>query len=376
VVHVGMGLTGVVTTLLGPLLPFLAARWDLADSQAGGLFSAQFGGTLCGVALSGRLLRARGFVPTITLGLGLASAGIGALSVVGFGPGLAAIFAFGIGLGFTGPGFNIWIAEMHPHRRAAALALLNMAWALGATCAPTIVALLVGRERLTSFLPGLALVLAVIALLLGLGARKVARSQPVLEPAAGEALPPGFWFGRRPVLFAVLFFVYMGVEHALGGWVAMTARRLAVDAGGSAAAMPSFFWGALVLGRGSVPLLLRRFDETRVGYGALLAAATGTAGLLTADTSLGIAVSVALAGAGLAPVFPVTMALLSQTFGARAASVAGPMFGLGAFGGAVVPWLVGLISSRTGSLRAGLGVTLAGVLVLVACHRALHRRPA
>ena len=34
--------TGILTTLLGPMLPILIARWALNDTQAGNLFLAQF----------------------------------------------------------------------------------------------------------------------------------------------------------------------------------------------------------------------------------------------------------------------------------------------------------------------------------------------
>ncbi len=34
--------TGVLTTLLGPMLPLLIARWSLTDTQAGNLFLVQF----------------------------------------------------------------------------------------------------------------------------------------------------------------------------------------------------------------------------------------------------------------------------------------------------------------------------------------------
>ncbi|MGC2793539.1 MAG: hypothetical protein WA899_16050, partial [Candidatus Sulfotelmatobacter sp.] len=41
------------------------------------------------------------------------------------------------------------------------------------------------------------------------------------------------------------------------------------------------------------------------------------------------------------------------------------MFALAGMGGAVMPWFVGLTSTRTGSLRAGLLVPLAGCLAML-----------
>ena len=50
--HFGFLLVGMVQTLLGPILPMLAARWRLDDAQAGSLFIAQFTGAMIGSALS------------------------------------------------------------------------------------------------------------------------------------------------------------------------------------------------------------------------------------------------------------------------------------------------------------------------------------
>ena len=45
--------TGILTTLLGPMLPILMARWALNDTQAGNLFLVQFLSSLVGVQLAG-----------------------------------------------------------------------------------------------------------------------------------------------------------------------------------------------------------------------------------------------------------------------------------------------------------------------------------
>ena len=57
--------TGVLTTLLGPMLPILIARWSMNDAQAGNLFLVQFLATLAGVQLSGVLLSRWGFRPAL-----------------------------------------------------------------------------------------------------------------------------------------------------------------------------------------------------------------------------------------------------------------------------------------------------------------------
>src|SRR5262249_6336755 len=68
VIHAGFALTGVVTTLLGPIIPALSASWSLNDAQAGYLFTAQFGGSITGVVLTTQLTGRLGYVRLLVLG--------------------------------------------------------------------------------------------------------------------------------------------------------------------------------------------------------------------------------------------------------------------------------------------------------------------
>src|SRR5713226_794774 len=107
VLHVGFVLTGMVTMLLGPILPLLATRWALTDAQAGLLFSAQFLGSLAGAVTSNFLIPRRGFSFSLLVGFGLMAGGIGALGFGSWAFGLIAVFSYGIGLGVTIPTANL-----------------------------------------------------------------------------------------------------------------------------------------------------------------------------------------------------------------------------------------------------------------------------
>src|SRR5437773_8206034 len=79
-VHTAFVLTGVMTTLLGPMLPVFSARWVLSDSQAGYLFTAQFATSILGVALSSVLVHRYGYRVTLVFGLGFMAVGAGVLA--------------------------------------------------------------------------------------------------------------------------------------------------------------------------------------------------------------------------------------------------------------------------------------------------------
>src|ERR1700704_6762570 len=104
--------TGILQTLLGPMLPILIARWALNDTQAGNLFLVQFLASLAGVQLSGVLLTRWGFRPAFLWGLLLMAGGVSTLLLGSSALGMAAVAAYGFGLGVVVPSDNLLIAEI------------------------------------------------------------------------------------------------------------------------------------------------------------------------------------------------------------------------------------------------------------------------
>jgi fucose permease len=363
VLHAGFVVTGVATTLIGPMLPIFIARWSLTDQRAGLFFTAQFCGSMAGVA-SIRWLIARGYRQAFVCGFILIAAGVAALNLGSNGACLGATFIFGCGLGQALSTGNLWVAEIARARRVAALSILNLLWGIGAiACAPLM--MLAERHAATSLLLyALGASSALIAVILaGMN----------LEPAGTEAdeeqsklvLREGI--SRRSTLsLAALFFLYVGSENSVAGWVASLTKRMNSDSGDLWALAPMFFWGGLIAGRALVPMLpLRRFERKLLASGLILAAA-GICLLLQARTFASVAVSVTAAGLGLAAIYPILVAWLVKAFGERSRRIGAIMFALAGLGGAVMPWLVGLASTGTGSLRAGLLVPLAGCLAMLA----------
>src|SRR6266404_1192447 len=104
--------TGILQTLLGPMLPILIARWTLNDTQAGYLFLVQFLASLAGVQLSGLLLTRWGFRPAFLWGLLLMACGVSTLLLGSSALGMASVAAYGLGLGLVVPSDNLLIAEI------------------------------------------------------------------------------------------------------------------------------------------------------------------------------------------------------------------------------------------------------------------------
>lgn len=363
-VNLAFVLNGMVTTLLGPILPALVARWNLADAQAGYFFTAQFSGNLIGVAVVSVLLpRAR---VGVSLGLGylLAAVGVAGVTLSQWHVVLGAVLLYGIGLGLAIPASNLFISEAHVERRAAALSVLNFMWGIGAVVCPIFVAWAQRRATPALFLLALGAALAVTAAVTSrIGAAPMAA-------VSRERIALSHLFGSKfGVALAVMFFLYVGAETSLGGWVADLAKEADGPRGAPWVLAPSFFWGGLLTGRALAPGILRLVRERTLAVAGLALALAGGLVLVSARSVPAILAGSGIAGFGLAAIFPLTVALLAR-FGADERRAAGPMFALAAAGGAVLPWIVGETSTHTASLTTGFLVPLAAIVVLFALHAA------
>jgi fucose permease len=354
---------GVVTVLLGPMLPALSARWSLNYSQAGSLFTAQFLASTAGVAVSGILVTRRGFRFALNAGLWVTAAGVAGLSVGSHLWGLMCIAVYGAGLGLAVPAANLLVAEVNPERRSAALNLLNFSWSMGAVACPFLVA---GATRSNR---GAILMIMVAGILLLVMLGIVSMSWRVIEPVlTGSDNKPAKidWRSRSLFVLAALFFLYVGTENAFGGWVASYAKSLGSMPLARSVMTPSFFYSALLIGRWLAPLILRKIDEVKLARSGILVACAGMAGLVLSRATPGVVGSVVVAGIGLSAVYPITISLLSREFGPAASRVGSVMFTMANLGGACLPWFVGYASNWIGDLKVGLAVPLiAGVAMFV-----------
>ncbi len=363
---------GVVTVLLGPLLPSLSARWSLNYSQAGSLFTAQFLGATLGVIISGVMVARLGYRFAINAGLLAMAIGVGTLPFCSRSLGVACIAGYGLGLGFAIPAINLLVAEINPERRSAALSLLNFSWSVGAVACPFVIAAAVKVDHVQMLLLMLAGFLLLV--LLGIAAMPFSFAHSVRVEPVPLPLDQGLKSGRpsplrwsRQTLFVMsaLFFLYVGTENGFGGWIASYAKSLGTSSSTLSVMTPSFFYAALMVGRWVAPLVLRRMDEIKTARAGLCIACLGMAGLVLSRTMPLVVSSVSVAGLGLAAVYPITIARLSQEFGADAARVGSIVFTLSNFGGASLPWVVGFFSHQFHDLRFGLAVPLAATVVML-----------
>ena len=106
-------------------------------------------------------------------------------------------------------------------------------------------------------------------------------------------------------------------------------------------------------------------SNEQVARGGITIALLGVALLMASRSIPAVRVSACLIGLGLAAIYPITIAVLSNTFGSDANRLGSVMFALAGVGAACVPWMVGSLSTALASLRLGLTVPLAGCAVML-----------
>lgn len=283
------------------------------------------------------------------------SADVCTIELMSWTTGLGSVFVYGIGLGLSIPATNLFVSDLFPHRRAAALNILNLAWGVGAVASPALTALALGTHDIRALFFGLAGAIALMAISVGWD-RGIHSESHERASNLPKPLGPSVWRSPFIPIMALMFFLYVGAENALSGWVATFAKTLGSGSGLVWLLAPACFWAALLLGRGIAPVILRRVAEVKLMVLGLLAAACGLTIIIARSTLIGGFLGVVFSGLGLASVFPITIAALSHCFGAMATRVAGVMFAMAGLGGATLPWLVGFLSTRYGSLRLALGI--------------------
>lgn len=354
--------TGILTTLLGPMLPLLIVRWSLNDAQAGNLFLVQFLASVVGTQLSGSLLSRWGFRPAFMSGLLLMACGAGTLYAGHAWMGMVSVAVYGLGLGLIIPTDSLLIAEVSGFRTSA-VSLLNFFWGVGAVLCSLLVAWASAHKLLAFFLGSVSLFLVLMAFAMrGLPFPPAATAEERALPWRDIARTPAFW------LFAAVFFLYPGAETAVGGWIGSYVSRLGPRGAAIAPLMPAFFWAALTVGRALGTLLLSYLPEQQVLRAGYATASAGIVLMLWSSTLPGVIAGALITGLSFATLYPITVARLSLRFGVAARSIGAFMFSLASVGPAVLSWMVGVISQATSSLRAGLLLPLGATLILLLLH--------
>jgi len=290
-----------------------------------------------------------GFFAAGCLGIGLALSWM-----------LLQVAAVAAGAGFGGLALyiNTAFAQVFGERNLVMLSLLNAAYGAGAVTGP-VLAGLPAHLGLRLVFPACAL-LAVACLPARDCSRALARPAPAPGSRTAGAVRnrrPGLTALKILVPFAIIGFLYDGLETGTGAWESTHLVWIGYSVT-AAAQIAALFWAGMLVGRLIIPSLTRKLAPSAIALGGVLAAAIALSGAALPGLA---PYGYALAGFGLAPVFPAMLAMASRT-------AASPQFANGVMlsacmvGGVIWPAIIGLVADR--HLPATIPLALAGIAIL------------
>jgi fucose permease len=368
-------LIGANDGAFGVLLPSLQAHYGVDKATIGLLFLSAALGYLIGAFNTGLLVEKLGQRLFLMLGAASFLLGVGALSLMP--PFILAVIMFlpsGFGIAAIDAGLNAYIAGL-PHNTT----LLNYlhafygagAW-LGPVVASAILAIGWGWHSVYFIWMGVSLVL-LIGFRLIFSKRGVSSQRDAVK-ARGNVLVAALKL--RIVWLAALFLLfYVGTEVSLGSWsytFLLEERHGATLLSGWSV---SGYWLGLTLGRLMLGRVAQRVGNKRLIQGCLLGVVIGVLLIWLVPAQGAASFGLALTGFCLGPIFPTTIALMSNLVSARVLpSAIGLLASLGSMGAALFPWLAGNVAQYVGMWSLLPYVIVLTVMMLM-LWLSLQRRP-
>lgn len=347
--------------MLGSLLPFMKAEYDLSYAMSGAMLSVHQIGNQIAVFVAGFLPYLLGRKKsTVLLSTGvligmvlMAITGNPVLLLIAFG-------ATGIGRGAMSNISNVVVSEITTNKTSS-LNLLHATFAVGALLAPFLTILLTSVIGVSWRLGAFLVAACACAMLWFLG-----RSSLSNTPAKKADVQEGTGFLRsfRFWLVSVMLFAYLCAESTITGWLVTYFKDSGIMSGTLAQSTSSVLWVMMLAGR----LLCVAFFYNANKYKLILAmsAATIVFYLLMISSQDVRVIFPALMGLGLsmACIYPTGLACMDPRYTSSTAAL-GTCIALASFGSVLMPMLVGAIAGRT-TIAGGMGaISVVLVLLLV-----------
>jgi fucose permease len=357
---------GLPDAVIGVAWPSVRDTFHLRQGAVGLILVVSGLGYLLSSFFAGRLLH--------TLGIGLvltASTSLVAVAMFGFAfSPMWALFVFcacvhGLGSGAIDSGLNGYAAH---HLSTRSLIWLHACYCIGALIGPILMSSILASGR--HYSAGYSavgvtmLAMSIIFLVTHRCWEETSFTAPEirLPVGAGTALrSSAVW------LQMAIFFLYTGLEVTFSQWtftVLTESRHVSPRTAGIAV---GFYWGCIGAGRILSGLIVDRVGIDRLVRYCLLGAGSGA---LLFATRLPVGaqfLGLALAGLGLAPVFPCLMSRTPRRLGTQlSAHAIGFQVAAAMIGAAVVPGTLGVMAGLGGLEMVPLGtVVLFGILALL-----------
>ncbi len=331
---------GMTASMLGTILPDLAAKFHLTPKQNGTIALSQAIGLIIASFGVGPLIDAEGKKLGMVLGLAVLTLTLPLLpKSTGFRGIVLYLFLLGLGGGSVATGANALASDIKFSNPATTLNLLNLFFGLGGLVTPFIAANLLNRNPTR-------LCYTVAAL------TAIALAVNVATPMPGPAGARAFVFSEigsvlgKPSLVLIALFIFLYVACEVGTWNWLVQHLIAQGIPESRALniLSLGFALGLLIGRVVFSQVLRTVPPDTVTLTSSILMVATTFWMLHTKTPATAGVAVFLAGVAMAPVFPTMLATVAARFPSMMATAQGIVISSGWIGLAVSSRIIGTIA--------------------------------
>lgn len=354
---------GFPDAVLGVAWPSLRDDFGLPQARLGLVLSAAAAGYMTSGILAGKLLGRMGVGRLLVMSTAFVTAGLFGYAI---SPGIFVFLIFavliGFGSGAIDTALNYFATE---HFSAAVMNRLHGFFGIGALIGPIIMGNMLDQGATWRW--GYVVVASIMFVMLTIfvttrklwdeGAHVQAEAERVVTAPVWEVLAsPVVWM--QIVLFACI----AGIEMTSGQWAFTVMRERMGQSEAVASLWSGSFWGAVAVGRLTLGAVSEKVGAARMVQGSIVGAIIG--GALYALGSYPVAVAgLLLVGLSMSTLFPLAMMLTPGRVGKAASPHAvGFQVSAATLGGAALPWIAGLIATRTSLAAIGWVITAAALL--------------
>jgi len=351
---------GMLSSLLGTIIPGLASTLHLTNTQIGYIALAQGLGLASTSVIAGALMDKQGKKIGVILGLGATLAGLILLGTAkGIVPLSIAMFVLGCGGSLVIVAANAIVSDVGDEKRAAALNFLNVFSGLGGLATPFIAGNLLGANSNRTVIFGIVTTILVLLLALFVPLSNVAVTSDLRTRGQRNLF-------SNPALYllSAVTLLYTACEFGIWNWLP---KFLIASGMSSAVALNILSLGfacGLLCGRIAATSVLWRVSPAMVVIVSSILMSGSTYLILQPEPVWLTFILVFLAGAAMAPVFPTTIAIVARIFKEQSATAIGFAITCGFSGLILSSPLIGWLS---GSDPLGIGRGLLIVPVLSLC---------
>ena len=352
-------LQGMIALSIGLLMPFILDAFSITYSQGGSMIFFLLLGGMVSSTLGGMLIGKTGEKFVII---------IGALCVL-FGYGLflfvynivivyILLFIAGLGTGLFNIALNTLIAYVSDSNTKK-INLLHMFFAVGALLSTIIVAGIsyfnLNWKLFILIIAAMSLITILLFAKMDIHKHKPDKREHKIDLS----------FLKNPLIyiFLALLFFYVGIENAVNGWIVTFLGESHIVSESASNSVLAVLWSLVIIGR----IINRRLNESitlecRILVTSIIILFSYTLMITTASVVVLLA-SVVILGLAMSAFYPNVIANSSQKIKNNAAAL-GLILSFGGLGGAVIPWINGLIADSKG-LQIGMYAVVISVFFLI-----------